>query len=57
MSSYEWVPSPLQPSYYYVDYYDDDDVTDENMKKSGDNNSQFLLALALPGLIVLGFSG
>ena len=58
MSSYEWaLPNPLQPSYYYVDYYDDDDVTDENMKKSGDNNSQFLLALALPGLIVLGFIG
>ena len=58
MSSYEWVPSPLQPSYYYVDYYhDEDDVTDEYVEQSGDNNSQFLLALALPGLIVLGFSG
>ena len=44
MSSYEWVPSPLKPSYYY--YYDAETVEDENMKKSGDDNSEFILALA-----------
>ena len=57
MSSYEWVPSSLQPSYYYVDYYDAEPVQEETMKEAGDDNSEFMLALALPGLIVVGFIG
>ena len=47
----------MQPIYYYVDFYDAEAVEEENMKESGENSSEFLLALAVPGPIVLGYSG
>jgi hypothetical protein len=39
-----------------VNYYQAEDVAEENMNESEDN-SEFLLALGLPGLLLLGFCG
>ena len=59
MSAYEWIGSPIQPTYYYVDYYEESKAeggTEDELTKLNMDNSQLILPVVLLSLVVLSFS-
>ena len=48
MSAYEWIASPIQPTYYYVDYNEESKAEGDNedeLTKLNVGNSQLILPL------------
>lgn len=59
MSGYQWINGLVEPSDYYVDYeYEMNPTIGQDIKKqSRKEDLEFLLALGLPVIIILGFIG
>ena len=59
MSTNDWIPSPIQPSYYYVDYYEESEVEDaveDCFEKLKMDDSDLILPLTLLSLVILSFT-